>query len=567
MGSKKLEFGDCIDILGLRLVFLDHYLAINTAYINVEVTPALPVCSPEAIELAAADKKKHKARDKKLNYFKRSPRSVVKLYDEPVEIEAPPQPNKQRKQPLLMTIGPSLTMMIPMMLGSGIAIFSAASSGQNASTFMYTGIITAVASAVIGVTWALVNLKYSKKIIEEDEKHRVEQYNDYLDKIAEKLKYQYLENSNILHNRYPATSICCGYDRNTPLMWNRNFTHSDFLFERVGLGSIPFQVPIIVPKDKFTLTNDALAEKPKLIKQSYCTLMNVPVGVDLKEKRLLGIYGSDGKASAFSIARAIAVQIAANNCYTDVKMMFLFDQKNAKVWEFARWLPHVWSTDKKMRYVASNKNEVSDVLYALAGLLRIRAEERQNTARRIPKPYYVVFVEDPEMLEGEPAAKYLLDSEVSYGVSVVLMSESYEALPNSCTDIIQNDSFFKGMYDVKNVDANKAKVEFDVISPTDAERFARRLSSIEVNEIETGGEIANSLTFFDMYGASSLDEFNVEDRWRKNRTYENMRALIGHKAGSAGVYLDIHEKYHGPHGLVAGTTGSGLQRRRDGESI
>lgn len=22
-------------------------------------------------------------------------------------------------------------------------------------------------------------------------------------------------------------------------------------------------------------------------------------------------------------------------------------------------------------------------------------------------------------------------------------------------------------------------------------------------------------------------------------------------------YLDVHEKYHGPHGLVAGTTGSG----------
>ena len=23
------------------------------------------------------------------------------------------------------------------------------------------------------------------------------------------------------------------------------------------------------------------------------------------------------------------------------------------------------------------------------------------------------------------------------------------------------------------------------------------------------------------------------------------------------MYLDLHEKYHGPHGLIAGTTGSG----------
>lgn len=36
-----------------------------------------------------------------------------------------------------------------------------------------------------------------------------------------------------------------------------------------------------------------------------------------------------------------------------------------------------------------------------------------------------------------------------------------------------------------------------------------------------------------------------------------MKALVGKKAGGADCYLDIHEKYHGPHGLIAGTTGSG----------
>lgn len=60
-----------------------------------------------------------------------------------------------------------------------------------------------------------------------------------------------------------------------------------------------------------------------------------------------------------------------------------------------------------------------------------------------------------------------------------------------------------------------------------------------------------------MYGVTKLSDFHVEERWKKNRTYENMKALIGQKAGGAPCYLDVHEKYHGPHGLVAGTTGSG----------
>ena len=36
-----------------------------------------------------------------------------------------------------------------------------------------------------------------------------------------------------------------------------------------------------------------------------------------------------------------------------------------------------------------------------------------------------------------------------------------------------------------------------------------------------------------------------------------MRSLVGVKDGGKPCFLDIHEKYHGPHGLIAGTTGSG----------
>ena len=39
--------------------------------------------------------------------------------------------------------------------------------------------------------------------------------------------------------------------------------------------------------------------------------------------------------------------------------------------------------------------------------------------------------------------------------------------------------------------------------------------------------------------------------------YRTMAAPIGIRLGGEKLYLDLHEKSHGPHGLVAGTTGSG----------
>ena len=60
-----------------------------------------------------------------------------------------------------------------------------------------------------------------------------------------------------------------------------------------------------------------------------------------------------------------------------------------------------------------------------------------------------------------------------------------------------------------------------------------------------------------MMGISKLEELDVATRWAKNRTYDSIRGLLGKKAGGNLCYLDVHEKYHGPHGLIAGTTGSG----------
>lgn len=60
-----------------------------------------------------------------------------------------------------------------------------------------------------------------------------------------------------------------------------------------------------------------------------------------------------------------------------------------------------------------------------------------------------------------------------------------------------------------------------------------------------------------MYGVERPEELNAADRWKKSNSIVTMKALVGFRNGNTPCYLDIHERYHGPHGLVAGTTGSG----------
>lgn len=121
-----------------------------------------------------------------------------------VTIEPPPAPQKLSEQPLFMLIGPSLSMAIPMLAGSVMAIFEASGNG----IYMYTGLITAILSAAIGAIWAVVNVRYNRGQAKKQETHRFSAYSAYLVRITEEIRSKYEQNSQAMKKNYPAAQAC-----------------------------------------------------------------------------------------------------------------------------------------------------------------------------------------------------------------------------------------------------------------------------------------------------------------------------------------------------------------------
>lgn len=552
-GNKALRYGDCINIFGLKIVYLGDFIAISAVEeAEFFVSGRLENLTSSAEKIR--NEKVIKKSAKKL--FHRSPRNYVQTKDEPIEIESAPTKKQVSKRPLWMVIGPSFTMMIPMLMGSILAIISAKSSGGNASVFMYTGIITAGSSALIGAYWALSNIRYNKKESLKEEQLRIASYSEYLSERESLIKSKYEKYISNLNSIYPEAKIVAEYGSENAELWNRNRKHSDFLSPRLGLGELDFPVQINVPKERFSMVVDELAESAKEIKEKYKVMKSVPITIDLLKHRFLGVVGGEEKKGAFEVIRNISAQVATANCYTDVKIIYVYDGKTeSDEWKYARWLPHVWSEDKKTRFVAENKSEASDVFFEVLQTLRMRAEANEEKRKEIPKPYYILVISNIEFLEGELITKYIYDCSEEYGLTTLILVENEDDLPNECESVLVNNGEFSGFYNLNKEEMQV--ISFDNISCEEMERLSRRILSIQVKEAEAGRDIPNSLTFFEMYGINSINELTVEENWRRNRTYENMKALVGAKAGGLPCYLDAHEKYHGPHGLVAGTTGSG----------
>lgn len=547
-GRTELCFGDHVRVFGLSLVCMGNVLAVNCPKgCDIRLTEAAPA------ELEFLETKGDKSGSSGKFIFYRAPRSIPKINSEVISIDPPPNPKEPSNTPLFMQIGPAMTMTIPMLLGSGMTIVASRMSGSANSALMFTGIISAVASAGIGVFWAITNMRYGKKRARLEEEARFEKYGQYLINKQKQIEGIYNANAEALRGKYISSEVIAEYDHTNERLWSRNFNHSDVLTYRLGLGDVPNPSAIEVQKERFTMLDDSLAEKPRMIRERFSILRSVPVCVDIRDKSLIGVIG-DANSWA-QIIKNLIIQIAGNNSYTDVKIAFTYDANqisNERTWEFVKWLPHTWSEDKKIRYFATNKNEAGEVFYSLGQTMRTRSEEEGGV-----KPYYVLIVLNKELLEGELLAKYISDTSNEIGLSTIIVAEHYEELPNNCEFIIENNSSFSGVYRTTDENTDKYAVQFDAISDNKAVEFAKRLANIEINEVESGGEIPNSITFFDMYGISKPEELNAVERWRRSRTAESMKALIGFRSGGAPCYLDVHERYHGPHGLVAGTTGSG----------
>ena len=553
--TVQLEYGSCIEIFGVKIMMLGQEIAISCEYGKIHCN--LLGVQPQAQEREAAPPTPHAEQ-----FFRRSPRILPTLYRDKIDIDAPPQPQRSGSRPLLLTIGPSLTMAVPMIVGTLIAAIGSRSNVGSSGIYMFTGVIIAFLSAIIGTTWAILNMRHARLVDAANEELRVQKYKEYIENLDKEINAKYAYNMQSLDFSYPDAASCIKRSdllHGHSLLWNRNATHEDFLYFRLGVGSLPFQCQIGIPQKKFTMIEDDLASLPSKLLAKYSQLENAPIGINLCNLRLLGIVGRDRQLTS-NILRCLIVQAASSICYTDIKMVFLFDgtpSSEAKMWSFARWLPHTWSADHKIRYFAANEAERSAVCFSLANVLRARSEQNANSQKRNFRPYFLVFVSSIDLLEGEPVSKYLLNAETDLGVTTVILADQQEQLPNNCVNIIKNDEDFQG---IQNTDLNgttRQKIVFDHVTAEEANRFAREISALTVKETESGGDIPDSVTFLEMYHVNNIAELNVTERWLKNRTYENMRVPIGEKSGGVLWNLDIHEKYHGPHGLVAGTTGSG----------
>lgn len=172
-------------------------------------------------------------------------------------------------------------------------------------------------------------------------------------------------------------------------------------------------------------------------------------------------------------------------------------------------------------------------------------------------PHFIVFIADQELAENEPVMRYLTSSSVSLGVTTIFAYEKLNMLPKECNSFVQCSEAECTLYHRDNPEDGMIEFKTDPINRNDLDSFSCSLAGMKVKELASAMSLPSVLTFLEMFKVGRIEHLEIKRRWRENLSYRSLEAPLGIKAGDTQFFLNIHEKYHGPHGLIAGMTGSG----------
>ena len=537
VNSHLLSPGDEIYIMGTMMVYYPDKLILPSS-VKTSLKPM------DRMDMLAPSFQEERG------YYVRTPRIYKSLEQGQITIDPPTPPQKNKPLPYILSVGPSLTMVLAMMVSLGVAI-SNAMNGGNTGTLI-TSAVMAVSMLLGALLWPTLMRRYNKKQDMTHEAYRVARYSAYLEEKENLIRKKYERNIRVLNeNLMPGPDALRDIaEKQDHRLWERSPKDPDFLSVRLGLGSQKFTVDIEVPREGFTLDEDPMMNRAIAMAKKYETMQNVPISLSLRDKKVVGVIGDVAE-----VFRVLVANLATLYAPDEVKMVLVYGEADQKTTQWVNELPHVWSNDRKRRFVATNKDEAS-VLFA--DLEEQISKEAAGENKDDPRtPFYVVLVMNETLVEDVPFRRHLVNAGNKMGLSTVFFGRQFHNIPKECSVIIQKDVEVCGVYMKYENDNRFITYTPDSVSDEDLHRIMVSLNRIPFKTERTVSAVPDRVNFLDMYRVGNTTDLEILNHWHTNQSEKSLAAPIGIKAGGEVFDLDIHEKYHGCHGLVAGTTGSG----------
>lgn len=476
--------------------------------------------------------------------FHRNTRLQSLIPNTPIPVLDPPEKPEKPKNDLLLSVMPAVAMLILTIVVRGFM------SDTGSNTF----VIFSACSIGLGIITSIVTFFQGKREYKKSIKERENTYRTYIEQKCEDIRSCREKEHEVLNHIYPdLENIVKRAETFSGDLFDRSPQDEDFLCVRLGIGKTEAVRKIDYKLQERFVSNDELAYIPEELMRTYYYLEDSPIVLPLREAGAIGFVGN--RTSLNSIAKNMILDLAIRQYADDVRFFYIMNDSQIDEFKWIRFLPHVRAEGSYIRNIACDTDSRAGLLENLYKEFSRRVESQSNNSVRKRFQHLLIFVLDGKMVMTHPLSKFIQTAS-SIGVSFLFYEENKELLPMGCSALVYV-SETRG--EIVNASDDNIRTAFTYSPMTNecAERTAMRLSPICCEEVNLEEGLAKSISLFELLDIFCVEDLDLAKRWQEAEIHKSMEAPLGVKAKGEVIGLDIHEKAHGPHGLVAGTTGSG----------
>ena len=493
------------------------------------------------------------------DYFSKSPRFRRIIEKKEVNLTSPPDDSEAQKMPFILTIGPMLTMGITsctMVLNTMIQL----SNGETTIEKSWPQLVAGVAMMASMLLWPSIINIYNNK---QEKKQRIfisKKYTEYLDEKRKELSTIRKNQRDIMLENLIDINTCISYIYRKGLnFWDKRNDQNDFLTLRLGIGNAPLQINISYQEEDFKIDESNLKDKADQLVKEFKYVENTPIGYSFFENTVTAVMGISKKVIPF--VNNLIVQLLTFYSYEDLKIVVFTSNKNRKKFEYIKYLNHSFSNDKMFRFFASDYESskiVSDILIQeINHRISISASSEGMQRKSLFRPQYFIIVDGYDQVKQFDLVNTLSEIGQNIGFSIIIIEERLSNLPSKCNNFInlgdQSSGVLKNSFDNQEIIEFRDEINYNI----NYMELARKLANTPIEFEEKQGNLPESISFLEMEKVGKVEQLNILNRWKMNDSTNSLKAEVGVDENENLIYLDLHEKFHGPHGLIAGTTGSG----------
>ncbi len=489
-------------------------------------------------------------------YYAKAP--VFKNKLEPLEltIATPPPKQEPENESVMMTVIPSSLMCMTSVIMGYFAI----KNFNNKDVDMETNILSLVmciSMLMACILWPFVERNYQNHRLAKKEKKRLKTFEKYLQEKEILLKKEIEQQRLILQNNNITLNECQKAILNrTPNLFSRNIEQEDFLTVRLGIGTVPLACNLQYHREEFTENEDTLRDQIDKIVNENKEVSNVPISLSLTEHNVVAFLSDSVDKKAYF--EAILLQLITLQSYTDLKLIMLTDSLGENELSYMKHLNHCWSNDKSIRFFATTFEQGQILSSYLERELNDRTSENTHKDQKYA-PFYLILSDNISSYRNLKIVKDILKEKKQVGFGLLIFDTKVSNVPNECDQFInynkEQAAYFSNVMDKDTI--LYFKPEF-MEATLNISECCRILANTPVKlALDEAKQIPNNVGFLEMYEVGNVEQLNTKGRWEMSTVTTSLAAPIGIDAFGNVLLLDLHEKKHGPHGLVAGMTGSG----------